>query len=68
MATYYLYTLSTAVFLHHKCQLSIVSDKIINNSDNFIIKSLFYSKKGANLCLIYFLVCTFLFNLEKYVK
>ena len=43
----YLHTLSTAVFLHHKCQLSTVSDKIINNSDNFRIKSLSYSEKGA---------------------
>ena len=49
----------TVVFLHHKCQLSIVSDKIINKSDNFKIKSLSYNKKGAILCLIYFLFLDF---------
>ena len=68
MATYYLYTLSTTGFLRHKCQLSIVSDKIINNDDNFRIKSLSYSEKGAILCFIYFLFYTFSFNLEKHVQ
>ena len=53
MATQYLYTLSTAVFLHHKCQLSIVSDKIINNSDNFRIKSLSDSEIGAIMCYLF---------------
>ena len=58
MATQYLYTHSTAEFLHHKCQLSFESDKIINISDNFRIKSLSYSEKGAILCLNYFLFFT----------
>ena len=49
-----MYTRSTAVFLHHKCQLSNVSDKFIYTCDNFRIKSLSYSEKGAILCLIYF--------------
>ena len=48
----YFYTLSTAVFLHHYCQLSIVSNKII--SDNFRTKSVSYSEKGAILSVIYF--------------
>ena len=54
--------------LHHKCQFSFVSDKIINNSDNFRIKSLSFSEKGAIFCVIYFLFLHFLFNLEKHVK
>ncbi len=59
-----MYTLSTAVFLHHKCQLSIVSDKIINNSDNFRIKSLSYSEKYAIYALFIFCFYAFLFNLD----
>ena len=43
-------------------------EKIINNSDNFGIKSLSYSEKGAILCVIYFPFLHFLFNLEKHVK
>ena len=34
----------SSVFLRHKCQLSFVSDKIINIRDNFRIKCLFYNK------------------------
>ena len=37
-----------------------VSDKIINNSDNFIIKRLSYNEKGAILRLIYFLFLHFI--------
>ena len=63
MTTQYLYTPNTAVFLHHKDQLSIVSDKSINNSDNFRIKCLSYSKINA---ILFFILCfsNFLFNLE----
>ena len=42
-----------------------VSDKIINNSDNFRIKVLFLRKISAILCFFYFL---FLFNLRKHVN
>ena len=45
------------------CQLSIVSDKIIN-SDNFRIKSLSYSEKGAIVCVIYFVFTHFKFILK----
>jgi len=37
-----------------------VSDKIINNSDNFEIKSLSYGKISAILCVIYFLFLHFI--------
>ena len=64
------------VFVHsqYSCILTsqvltqIVSDKIIDISDNFGIKSLSYSEKGAIFCVIYFLFLHFLFNLEKHVK
>jgi len=64
------------VFVHsqYSCILTsqvltqIVSDKIIDISDNFGIKSLSYSEKGAILCVIYFPFLHFLFNLEKHVK
>ena len=36
-----------------------VSDKIINNSDNFRIKCLSYSKISAILCVLYFLFLHF---------
>ena len=46
-----------------------VSDKIINNSDNFRIKCLFFSKIRAILWVLYFLFYTyFLFNLGKHVN
>ena len=45
-----------------------VSDKIINNSDNFRTKCLSYSKISAILCVLYFLFLHFLFNLEKHVN
>ena len=40
----------------------VVSDKIINNSDNF--RS--YSKTSAMLCILYFLFLHFLFNIKKH--
>ena len=45
-----------------------VSDKIIKNSDYFIIKCLSYIKISAIKCILYFLFYTFLFNLEKHVN
>ena len=47
------------------CNSVFVSDKIINNSDNFRIKCLFYNKISVILCVLYFYA--FLFNLWKYV-
>ena len=57
--------LSTSVFLRHKCQLSIVSDKIINNSDNFRIKSLSFSGKKCNFTCYLFSVFTLFYLILK---
>jgi len=45
-----------------------VSDKIINKSDNFRIKSLAFSEKGPFFVLFIFCFYTFLFNLEKHLN
>ena len=47
------------------CQLSFVSDKIINNSDNFRIKWLSYSKISAIICVLYFLFLLFFYFILK---
>ena len=55
---------------HYSCILTsqvstyFLSDKIINNSDNFRIKCLSHSKISAILCVFYFLFYTFYLNLE----
>ena len=48
-----------------KCQLSIVSDKIINNSDNFGIKCSSYSKISAILCFCFWIFCFYTFLILK---
>ena len=55
-------TLSTAVFLRHKCQQLYVCDKVINNSDDKVLILQW------NKCrFVFFIFCfyTFLFNLGK---
>ena len=54
----YLYTLSTAVFLRHKCQFSFCVREIISISDNFRIKCVSNSKISGMLCFLYFLLST----------
>ena len=44
-----------------------MSDKIINNSDNFRIKSLFYGEK-VQFCVLVISFYTFLFNLGEHVN
>ena len=44
--------------------LVFVSDKIINNSDDFRIKGLIYSILSAILCVLYFLFIHFYLILE----
>ena len=68
----------SVVFLHsqYSCILTsqvsnqfYVSDKIINNSDNFRIKSLSFSEKELFFFVLFiFWFYTFLFNLRKHVN
>ena len=44
--------------------LVVVFDKIINNSDNFRIKCYSDSEISAILCVLYFLILHFFYNLE----
>ena len=64
MATQNLYTLSTAVFLRHKCQQFYVPDKTVKNSDNFRIKCFSYSKISAILCSLFPVFALFYLILE----
>ena len=43
----------------HSVNSVFVSEKIINNSDNFRIKCFSYSKISANSCVLYFLLLYF---------
>ena len=53
-------TLSVQLYSHVTSVNPVFAfDKIINNIDNFRIKSLFYSKISAILCVIYFLFLNF---------
>ena len=49
----FVYTLCTAVILRYKCQLSFC---IINNSDYFRTKCLFFCKISAILCVLFYLI------------
>ena len=59
MATQNLYTLSSVFFYVTSVNSVFVSDKIINNSDNFRIKCLSYSEISAILCVFSFCFYTF---------
>ena len=62
-------TLSVQLYSYATSVNSVyVSNKIINNIDNFKIKCLSYSKISAVVCVLYFPCLHFLFNLGKHVN